>query len=261
VSSATLIIFYTIHTTVMPVLITGLMMWHFWRVRRARGVVVPRNAGQPSIPAPERAPALPHLFVRELAVGLCLAAFVVTLAVFAGAPLGDAANPGMSPNPAKAPWYFVGFQELLLHFHPLFAVFVIPLMAAVALIMLPYVRHDSGHAADTDDFAGVFMLSHRGRRMAGVAAALALILIPLWVIIDDRLFAGTSLIASGLLPWGIFVAAITAAYIAMRRVMRTTRGEAIQTCFVFVLTAFVVLTVVGVWFRGPGMALGWFASL
>lgn len=254
VTASTLIIFYTIHTTVMPVLLVALMVWHFWRVRRARGVVVPRGPEQQPERAPERTLVLPHLFVRELAVGLCLAAVVAMLAVFAGAPLGDAANSGMSPNPAKAPWYFVGFQELLLHFHPLFAVFVIPLMAAVALVLLPYIRYDT-------DFAGVFMVSRRGRRMVGVAAIAAVVLTPLWIIFDEYVLnpsGGTSLLMGGLLPCLAVTAAIAGAYVALRRSMRATRGEAVQACFIFVLTAFLVLTVVGVWFRGPGMALGWF---
>ena len=57
------------------------------------------------------------------------------------APLGAPANPGMSTNPAKSPWYFVGFQELQLHFHPLVAVVVIPFLAALALFAIPYLRY------------------------------------------------------------------------------------------------------------------------
>ena len=64
-------------------------------------------------------------YVRETAQALVVVALVMVLAVAFGAPLGERANPGMSPNPAKAPWYFMGFQELLIHLHPTFAVLVI----------------------------------------------------------------------------------------------------------------------------------------
>ena len=66
------------------------------------------------------------------------------LAIFFAPDLGTPANPGMSPNPAKAPWYFVGFQELQIHFHPVFAVLVIPLAAVIGLVWWPYRRPGSG---------------------------------------------------------------------------------------------------------------------
>jgi quinol-cytochrome oxidoreductase complex cytochrome b subunit len=79
---------------------------------------------------------LPHLLVREIAQALMLIAAVVLLAVAAGAPLGDPANPGMSPNPVTAPWYFVGFQELLIHLHPVFAILLIPAAGAIGAALL-----------------------------------------------------------------------------------------------------------------------------
>ena len=100
--------------------------------------------------------------------------------------------------------------------------------------------------------------------MAGVAAALAVVLTPLWVIVDDRVLnqsGDTSFIAAGLVPWVVLVMGVAAAYMTMRRAMRATRGEAVQSCFVFLVTAFAALTAIAVWFRGPGMALGWFASM
>ena len=51
--------------------------------------------------------------IGEVSQALVIVAIVVVLAAAFGAPLGERANPGMSPNPAKAPWYFMGVQELL----------------------------------------------------------------------------------------------------------------------------------------------------
>ena len=116
ISAATLIGFYTIHTTVVPALLIVFAALHFWRVRKAKGVVVPRKEGEAAEDKPENVLFLPHLLTREVAVACTLVAVVLLVAVFFDAPLGAEANPGMSPNPAKAPWYFLGFQEHLLHF-------------------------------------------------------------------------------------------------------------------------------------------------
>ena len=68
----------------------------------------------------------PNLVSREFVVALVLLAFLLAISVIFDAPLRERANPSFSPNPAKAPWYFMGLQELLIHFHPFFAVVVFP---------------------------------------------------------------------------------------------------------------------------------------
>jgi hypothetical protein len=67
------------------------------------------------------------LVYREFIIALALIAVVFVFSVFLNAPLLVRANPDFSPNPTKAPWYFAGIQELLLHFHPFAAAFIIPL--------------------------------------------------------------------------------------------------------------------------------------
>ena len=76
IGRATLITFYTLHTTVVPVLIFVLMGFHFWRVRKAKGVVVPRSPGEAVDPQPEKVLGLPFLFMREFVVALILVATV-----------------------------------------------------------------------------------------------------------------------------------------------------------------------------------------
>ena len=113
IGSETLLAFYTYHTTVLPVLLIAGMAFHFWRVRRAGGSRRATADGDDKKERPERILFFPDLLVREIAQALVVLAVVVLLGAFVGASIGERANPGMSPNPAKAPWYFMGFQELL----------------------------------------------------------------------------------------------------------------------------------------------------
>jgi len=82
--------------------------------------------------------AWPHLIVRHVVVGLGTIATVLALGVAFAAPLRDIANPNVTPEPAKAPWYFVGLQELLSHFDPLVAGIFVPAGALLTLTFLPY---------------------------------------------------------------------------------------------------------------------------
>jgi len=257
IGRATLITFYTLHTTVVPVVLLVLMGFHFWRVRKAKGVVVPRAPNDALDDEPEKVLGVPFLLLRELVVALALLAFVSLVAALFAAPLGEAANPGMSPNPAKAPWYFMGIQELFLHFHPLFAVLLLPVAAVLALLMIPYVRYET-------DTSGIWFASHQGRTLARAAAIAAVIAVPLLVVADEWVVDLPGLfpwlppvMTNGVLPVALFGAAGWWGYRWLRVRRAATTNEAVQTVFVFLGTAFAILTVIGVWLRTEGMALGW----
>ena len=257
IGSATVINFYALHTIVVPLLLVALMTWHFWRVRLAGGVVVPQDAQKDSEAGTDYVPFIPNLLLREVAVGLMLIAFVLVIAIFFEAPLGEAANPGLSPNPAKAPWYFAGLQELLLHFHPVFAVFVIPLVVAVAMLRVAYLRYDS-------DLSGNWFLSPKGRRMAAIAAATAVLFTPLWVLLDEFVIGpggwlpGTApVISNGLVPCTALAVGLVAFYMLLKKHFKASKNETVQALFVLLAVGFTILTVTGVWFRGAGMALVW----
>jgi quinol-cytochrome oxidoreductase complex cytochrome b subunit len=81
----------------------------------------------------------PHLLVRHAVVALGTCALVLALGVAFAAPLRGLANPELTPEPAKAPWYFVGLQELLSHFDPLVAGIFVPAAAILGFVLLPYV--------------------------------------------------------------------------------------------------------------------------
>ena len=76
--------------------------------------------------------------MRELVAFMALFAVLIVISVVFDAPLEGVANPSVTPNPAKAPWYFLGLQELLHYFHPLLAGVILPGVAVGALMVFPY---------------------------------------------------------------------------------------------------------------------------
>jgi len=257
IGRATLRIFFAIHTAIVPVGLIILMAFHFWRIRRAGGLVVPRAPAEEIEEKPILVPTLPNLLLRETVVTLVLIAVVLTLSIFLNAPLGDPANPGLSPNPTKAPWYFMGFQEILLHFHPLTALFFIPVLMFIGLVSIPYIHYPS-------NTAGIWFASSKGRRMALEAAFAALIVTPIGILVDKYMVDFTEwmpglspAISNGLIPVGIGLSGFYGFHLLLKRRYSANRNESIQMAFVFFLTIFIILTMTGIWFRGSGMALSW----
>ena len=257
IGPATLSIFFAIHTAVVPLGLIILMAFHFWRIRKAGGLVIPRASGEVIEEKPVRVTTLPHLLLREFVVALMLIAVVMVVSVSFDVPLGDSANPGLSPNPTKAPWYFSGLQELLLHLHPLFSVFIIPLVLFIALIGIPYLKYDT-------NTEGVWFASVKGRRMAMIAGLIAIVAAPLGILTDEYLidFAVAlsgipNFFGNGLIPFTFIFCGCAGFYILLKHRYSATNNEAIQALFVFILVIFLILTVTGAWFRGPGMKLAW----
>ncbi len=81
----------------------------------------------------------PHLIVIEFVAALAVTAFTLIFAIFVNAPLLTLANFNQTPNPSKAPWYFLGLQELLTMFHPMVAGVTIPGMGIFGLMLAPYI--------------------------------------------------------------------------------------------------------------------------
>jgi menaquinol-cytochrome c reductase cytochrome b/c subunit len=186
--------------------------------------------------------AFPHLILREailfqiVVIGLALAAIVFD------APLQGIANPLETPNPAKAPWYFLGLQELLHYFPPVVAGVLMPGLAVVALVVIPYAR--------VNLTAGPLWAS-RPRRTAVLIGIVTVLLVALFSV-----FACWPVVAPTL--------AVAAAIFAARggeqggrlrqALARVTLPEWIMTWFVVIAT---ILTVIGTFFRGPGWSLVW----
>jgi menaquinol-cytochrome c reductase cytochrome b/c subunit len=87
----------------------------------------------------DRINVFPHLLIEEFISLLVVTGFLVIFSTFVNAPLRELANPNLTPNPSKAPWYFLGLQELLRYFHPMIAGIIIPTLILVGLAAVPYV--------------------------------------------------------------------------------------------------------------------------
>jgi hypothetical protein len=87
----------------------------------------------------DRVNVWPHLLIEEFVAMFVLLAGLVIFSTFVNAPLRELANPNLTPNPSKAPWYFLGLQELLRYFHPMVAGITIPTFILVGLAAVPYV--------------------------------------------------------------------------------------------------------------------------
>ncbi len=257
IGAATLRNFFALHTAVLPAAMVSLMAYHFWRVRKAGGLVVPRSPGETPDEKPAAIPSNPHLLLREAAVALSGIAIVSAAALLFDAPLGAPANPGLSPNPTKAPWYFAGVQEMLVHFHPTFAWLILLGAALGVFFVLPY-------RAGGEETAGVWFASTVGRRTSAFAAAAAGLITSLAVILDEYVIdlAGWMIgwppvVLHGLIPAALLLLMLAGLYVVLAKVFRAARPEAIQAVFVFLAVGLVELTVICIFFRVEGMQLGW----
>jgi len=250
VNAQTLLIFYNFHTAVFPILLLLLMAYHFWRVRKAGGIILPNNNDEKNF-----VPTYPNLLYREFIVALALIAVVFTFAVFFNAPLLTKANPDFSLNPTKAPWYFAGIQELLMHFHPFIAAFLIPAAIFICLIMLPFLNLK-------EELNGVWFYSEQAKSAAKFAMFSSIVITSFLVVLNEffpkfetLLPSINSLITNGLVPVIILLLIVWIFYKFVSKKFQLSPIGKVQTMFVFITTAFIVLTLIGIFFRGVDMKL------
>ncbi|HVE14852.1 MAG TPA: cytochrome b N-terminal domain-containing protein, partial [Elusimicrobiota bacterium] len=133
VGANTLIRFYVMHCVLVPLVAGGLMMLHFWRVRKDTFSAAPRETAE------DKYDVWPHLVVREYLAAAATILFIFLWSVLQNAPLETIATPTVTPNPSKAPWYFLGLQEILVYFDPWFAGVILPGLIIVGLMVIPYI--------------------------------------------------------------------------------------------------------------------------
>lgn len=116
---------------------------------RLLALVAPEGVQRVEREQGDRVNTFPHLMIEEFVALLAVTAFLVVFSTFINAPLRELANPNLTPNPSKAPWYFLGLQELLRYFHPMVAGVMIPTFILLGLAVVPYIdRNPSNKPGD-----------------------------------------------------------------------------------------------------------------
>ena len=252
VGPATLSNFFALHIGILPSLLVILLVCHFWLIRKAGGLVV---AEEMSL---DKVPVNPNLLVKEITTGLILLAILGIFSALIDAPLSGPANPGESPNPTKAAWYFMGVQELLLHLHPSFAIFIIPFVMLGGLLILPILK-----GASLPE--GIWFGGRKGARVAALVFLIGIFLTLAAVCADEFLLRSQSLVGArnlfifrGVLPFFTVFLGMVGLYIGLKRLPGYTRAECLMAVVVAHLAIISGLTIIGIWFRGAGMKLVWF---
>jgi menaquinol-cytochrome c reductase cytochrome b/c subunit len=102
----------------------------------------------------------PHLLAGEFVAALLCLAFTFAFSIFVNAPLLQLANNNQTPNPSKAPWYFLGLQELLTMFHPMVAGVTLPGVGMIVLIFAPFIDRNPSNKPEDRKFAISLMTVH-----------------------------------------------------------------------------------------------------
>jgi quinol-cytochrome oxidoreductase complex cytochrome b subunit len=141
VGANTLVRFYVLHCIAVPFITGVLMIVHFWRIRKDGFSAAPQAGEQPN----QKIEVWPNLVVREYIGAILMLIFLVGWSLLQNAPLEGLADPNVTPNPSKAPWYFLGLQELLVYFDPWIAGVLLPGIIVGGLIAIPYLEPDPNH--------------------------------------------------------------------------------------------------------------------
>jgi menaquinol-cytochrome c reductase cytochrome b/c subunit len=185
----------------------------------------------------------PHLLIREAIAFQTLVIAMVLVALFWDAPLEQLANPLLTPNPAKAPWYFLGLQELLHFFPPFVAGILIPTLVVIALVVIPYFNVN---------VEGEAIWVRRPLQNLWTVLVTVLVLLAFLAVFHAwTIFVPTALVAALLLF----------SYTARQGQEGWSHTLAAKPLSWWIMTWFIAvavcLTVVGTYFRGPGWSWVW----
>ncbi len=288
VGAEALIRFYLLHVMILPLMLAAVMSVHFWRIRKDGGLARPSDAdsrvGRPEGPVypvftqqpaktyhlaavvrgrtsavgrgPENTvPSMPHLFYAELAIFMLTVLVCLALSLVSDAPLKELANPNVPENPAKAPWYFLGLQELVA-FSAFMGGIGIPTIVLVGLGLIPYLDREESGTGEWFGGPGGWPLVLRSL-VVGFGAAIgveAFVINYGWI--REWFINVPQLVVTAVNP-GTLLTAVYGFYSVwcVKRYDSTRAGAlGLFTCF---LCGFLVLTVVGTYFRGPNWVFYW----
>ena len=209
------------------------------RTPRRIAFITKRTTPQVRVKDEQRVMTYPEVFFRAAVAIELMAVALVVISLLWDAPLEGLADPMHTPNPAKAPWYFLGLQELLHYFPPVVAGVLIPGLVVMALIVIPYFNINI-------EAQGLW-LREKAKRLRIFAAVVVIFCIFLAVFDVWVALAPTLIIAAFMV-----LAAQTDPATAKgfrRRLVHKPLSFWIMTWFLFEL---IVLTEIGTFFRGPG---------
>jgi quinol-cytochrome oxidoreductase complex cytochrome b subunit len=288
VGEEALIRFYLLHVMLLPLVLAMLMAVHFWRVRKDGGLAKPADVETRVGPAPgdtypvftdaphktyhlaaivrgrtaavgrgpeNTVPSMPHLFYAELAVLMLTLLVCMALALVSDAPLKEVANPLVPENPAKAPWYFLGLQELVA-FSAFMGGIGIPAIVLIGLGLIPYLDRETEGSGVWFGGPGGWPLVRNSIAFGFASALLMESLVIRFGWLREWFPAIPQLVITAINPGTVLTAVYAAYSLWLVRRFNSARAGALGlfTCF---LCGFVVLTVIGTYFRGPNWQFYW----
>ncbi len=204
----------------------------------------------------DRVFSFPVVLLWEIILLLGVTFMIFLFSLLKQAPLDEIANPLVTTDPAKAPWYFVGLQELLEHMHPTLAGVIIPTVLVGFLVALPYIDN-------AREGAGVWFTSPRGKRITAWTALYTLIVMPAYIALDNAFPLRELLrestaqwVAQGLIPATILIVLVALPALVMILRKGNTR-EIMLVLFTVMFVSAIVFTISGFLFRGPGFKMYW----
>lgn len=216
-----------------------------------------RTAARPTDLAEDEVMVWPSLVVVEALSAVIFTFLLLVTSILVNAPLAEIANPTVTPNPSKAPWYFLNLQELLLHMHPALAGVIVPTIALVLIGAVPYIdRSPLG--------VGILFTSDKGKKIATFSAIYTFVLLVALVLFNE--FVGVTALLRGrvpeivyqqLIPVAVMVGLSLLLGLIISRRYKPTRREMTIAFFTGFVVSFFVLTIIGTAFRGEGMNLFW----
>lgn len=231
--------------------------------RKLLELVRGRAVARPTDLADDEVMVWPTLVVVEAVSATIFLGLLVLLSVFVNAPLTEMANPNQTPNPAKAPWYFLNLQEMLLHMDPALAGIIVPTLALVGIAAIPYIdRSPVG--------VGILGTSSKGRKIFGFSAVFTSVVLIGLVLLDEasgrtgfwlkNVFDSWGLpeFASGLIMPSIVMAIFIGMLVVMvKQIFQPTTRELIIALYTGFFVTYWLLAIIGTSFRGPGQDLTW----
>ncbi|MDD2694306.1 MAG: hypothetical protein PHD58_00085 [Anaerolineales bacterium] len=200
--------------------------------------------------------SFPVVALLELLLVLGVSALLLLMSLARNAPLEEFANPTLTTDPAKAPWYFMGLQEMLEHGHPTLMAVVLPTVMVLFVMAIPYLDNDRRGS-------GRWFTSPRGRKLTWNTTLYALLAMPAFILLDNafpprELLRGMApdFIAQFAIPAVVMGLIVAAPVLALRR-QRPTMREVMLVLFTMLFVSAIVFTVTGFFFRGPGFRLYW----